>query len=106
MNCEQVRELLPELLAGALDKKTEQETLEHLAWCEECRMELAFWAQVAEVAKTETEKMPDGLFAEIRETLAQDRPPTWLEGLRVTRRALGLVGSTCKLAFSMAGMNA
>jgi anti-sigma factor RsiW len=105
MNCEQAQEMLPELLTGALSPKAEQETLAHLACCEACRRELAFWAKAAEAVRAGAEEMPNELFKGIRQNLAEDRPLTLLETLQVTRRALGLAGSACRLAFSVAGLN-
>lgn len=105
MNCEQAQEMLPELLAGSLGRKAEQETLMHLAACAECRRDLAFWAQAAEAIRAETTTMPDGLFRDIRADLRQGRTLTLLETYKLTRGALGLAGSACKLVFAAAGIH-
>lgn len=103
MNCETVSELLPELLSGSLGREQELELLSHLASCPDCRSELAFWAQVAEAEQDDAEPMPNGLFRGIRDELFGAKATTVLETLRLTGRALGLAGSACRLAFSMAG---
>lgn len=41
MNCERIREQLPECLAGKLDKSLRDEVIEHLESCSGCRAELA-----------------------------------------------------------------
>ena len=41
MNCERIREQLPECLAGKLDKSTRDAVIEHLETCSGCRAELA-----------------------------------------------------------------
>lgn len=105
MKCEDISELLPELLSGALGRETEQEVLTHLARCGECRGDLAFWAQVSESVKAEAAHMPQELFEGVREELLGPRAATLIESFRITKRALGLAGSACKLAFSVAGIN-
>lgn len=41
MNCEKVREQIPELLAGRLDEATRESVVEHLETCAGCRSEVA-----------------------------------------------------------------
>jgi hypothetical protein len=41
MNCERIREQLPECLAGALDKAAREHVIEHLEGCSSCRADLA-----------------------------------------------------------------
>ena len=41
MNCERIREQLPECLAGRLDKAAREAVIEHLETCSGCRAELA-----------------------------------------------------------------
>ena len=41
MNCERIREQLPECLAGLLDKSAREQVIEHLEGCSACRGELA-----------------------------------------------------------------
>jgi len=41
MNCERVRELIPELLAGRLDAAARQRVIDHLDGCAGCRAEVA-----------------------------------------------------------------
>ena len=41
MNCERVREQIPELLAGRLDKAARETIVEHLETCANCRTEVA-----------------------------------------------------------------
>jgi HEAT repeats/Putative zinc-finger len=41
MNCERIREQLPECLAGKLDKMARETVIEHLETCSACRAELA-----------------------------------------------------------------
>jgi hypothetical protein len=41
MNCERIREQLPECLAGKLEKSTREAVIEHLETCSGCRAELA-----------------------------------------------------------------
>lgn len=41
MNCERIREQLPECLAGKLDKPARETVIEHLETCSGCRAELA-----------------------------------------------------------------
>jgi hypothetical protein len=103
MNCETVSGYLPELLAGALGRETELEVLTHLARCEDCRKELAFWVQVAKVVLAETEPMPLGLFKGIRNEMFGIKTSSALDGLKLAGQALGLAGSACRLALSMAG---
>jgi predicted anti-sigma-YlaC factor YlaD len=105
MNCETASELLPELLAGSLDRETELYVLNHLARCEGCRRELAFWAQVGEAVEDESASMPQELFEGVREKLFGARTATVFESFRLTGRALGLAGSACRLALSVAGIN-
>jgi anti-sigma factor RsiW len=100
MNCDSASELLPELLAGSLDRETELEVLSHLAHCAQCRVELAFWAQVSGAVKADAAEMPNGLLEDVRENLFSDRTKTLIESLRFTGRALGLAGSAFRLALS------
>ena len=100
MNCESVAERLPELLAGALDRETEQDVLFHLAGCAECRQELAFWAQLRQAVREDAAEAPEGLIRDVRAGLFGPRVTSVLESFRQTGRALGLAGSACKLAFS------
>lgn len=41
MNCEKIREQIPELLAGQLDKAARENLVEHLETCASCRTEVA-----------------------------------------------------------------
>jgi hypothetical protein len=41
MNCDRIREQLPECLAGLLDKAEREQVIEHLEGCSACRAELA-----------------------------------------------------------------
>jgi hypothetical protein len=106
MICEEASVLLPQLLAGTLNGDAEQEALHHLARCEGCRKELAFWAKVSKAVRAEAAEMPAELFDGILEELLGERPVAVLESLRLAGRALGLAGSACRLAFSAAGMSA
>ena len=103
MNCEMVSERLPELLSGALDRQAEAETLAHLAACESCRRDLAFWAKIAEAAKAEAAEMPSEAFEQARENLFGPRTATLVETARIVGRALGLARSSVRLAMAAAG---
>jgi hypothetical protein len=105
MNCDRISEMLPGLLAGALGREAEQEVLSHLAWCGACRGELAFWARIAGAVKAEEASMPMELFGGIRRELFSGSAATVLESFKTTGKALGLAGSACRLALSMAGFN-
>lgn len=105
MNCETVSGLLPELLAGALRGDGEQAVLHHLARCEGCRKELAFWARVSEAVRAEAPEMPEELFAGVREELLGPGTTGALECVKAAWNALGLAGSVCRLALSTAGIN-
>lgn len=102
MNCESESELLPELLAGTLDRETETELLSHLARCADCRGELAFWAKIAEAAKAESAAMPESLREDVRESLFGERAKTLAESLRLVGRSLSLARSACRLALRAA----
>jgi predicted RNA-binding Zn-ribbon protein involved in translation (DUF1610 family) len=41
MNCERIREQIPEVLAGRLDKNAREQLVEHLEGCAGCRAEVA-----------------------------------------------------------------
>ena len=105
MNCDMAQEKLPELLAGSLDRKTEQSVLAHLAACEECRRELAFWVQGQQAVLRGAEDAPGTVIREVRESLFGPGAASILDGILVTGRALGLAGSACRLALATMGVH-
>jgi hypothetical protein len=104
MNCEKTSDYLPQLLAGALGRDQEMEVLSHLAGCRQCREELAMWAQVADVMQSEAEAVPGRLTKQVRDELFGRKAASVMEGIRVTRQALNLTRSACRLAFATAGI--
>lgn len=102
MSCEFASERLPELLAGALDRETELAVLSHLAQCESCRKELAFWAQVQQAVRQGADEVPASVIREVRAGLFGPGLRSMLDGFRTTGQALGLAGSACRLAFAVA----
>ena len=62
MNCERIREQIPEVLAGRLDKNTREQLVEHLESCAACRTEMAELNGVerAEALKSEPDEAPQG----------------------------------------------
>ncbi len=105
MNCDMVQEKLPELLAGVLDRQTELQVLAHLAGCEACRLELAFWAQVQQATTQGAEDAPNAVIREVRVNLFGPGVASMLDGFRITGRALGLAGSACRLALATIGVH-
>jgi hypothetical protein len=74
MNCQQIREQIPEALAGRLDKAAREALVEHLEGCGGCRAEVAqlnaVWRGL-EAMKTGTEEAPDaGARVRFQEMLA------------------------------------
>ena len=104
MNCETAQEKLPELLTGALDRQTELETLTHLAGCEACRHELAFWAQVRQAALENEADADEDAIRGVRQELFGPGSLSVLESFRLAGRALGMAGSACKLALASMGI--
>ena len=62
MNCERIREQIPEALAGRLAKATREELVEHLEGCAACRTEVAelnaVWRGL-EAVKSDMEPVPE-----------------------------------------------
>ena len=104
MNCELASERLPELLAGALGRDTELAVLAHLARCESCRRELAFWAQLQQAVRQEVGEVPSRIIRDVRAGLFHPEQASALEGLWTAGRALSLAGSACRLALAAAGV--
>jgi anti-sigma factor ChrR (cupin superfamily) len=73
MNCERVREQIPEVLAGRLDKAAREQLVEHLESCAGCRTEMAelnaVWRGL-EALKSEPDEAPQGAKARFQEVLA------------------------------------
>jgi anti-sigma factor RsiW len=74
MNCERIREQIPEALAGRLAKATREELVEHLEGCAACRTEVAelnaVWRGL-EAVKSDMDPAPDaGAKARFQEMLA------------------------------------
>ena len=76
--------------------------LAHLAGCEACRKELAFWAKLADEVRTAATEMPQASFERSGQALFGARELPGMGGLRVVRESLGLTGSLCRAAFRLA----
>ena len=103
MDCMEVSELLPQLLAGTLGRERDAAVLAHLAGCEACRKELAFWAKLADEVRTAAQEMPQANFERGRRALFGARELPGMGSLRMVRESLGLTGSLCRAAFRLAG---
>lgn len=102
MDCQWIAQQLPELLQGTLDRQTEQRVLAHLAQCEDCRRELAFWAQVSQVMQAQAQKLPWETSDAVAERLGLRTQPTLRETLSTVQGALRLTGSAVRLALTLA----
>ena len=74
MNCERIREQIPEALAGRLAKAAREELVEHLEGCGACRTEVAelnaVWRGL-EAVKSDMDAAPEsGAKARFQEVLA------------------------------------
>lgn len=83
MNCNRVRDLLPDYSMDMLDGRERQGVQTHLAACEECRAELrAQDAVVALIEEHGARQPPPGLFNGVRNaieagTVVRERAPWW-----------------------------
>jgi predicted anti-sigma-YlaC factor YlaD len=93
---------LPELLQGTLERPREQMVLEHLAQCEHCRAELAFWAQLAAMERQAAQKPPRQVIDDVADRLGLRQPVTLRDTFDTVRSALQLTNSAVRLAFSLA----
>lgn len=105
MDCSWIAQQLPELLQGALEPRTEQMVLEHLAHCEACRRELAFWAQLGAQLRTQTSPLPKTTREAVADRLGLRQPPTVRSTLNAAAGALRLTGSAVRLALTLATGN-
>jgi anti-sigma factor RsiW len=80
--CEQVRELLPEWVAGILDEGTVSEVEEHLSSCTECAGEEAL---VRSLFRSRP-KAPEGLEARIRERVREEKGEGAVVSIKTQRR--------------------
>ena len=71
MNCERVREQIPKLLAGRLDKAARENLVEHLETCANCRTEVAelnaVWRALESIKVAEAEPGMKARFMEVLE---------------------------------------
>ena len=91
MSCEKIREQIPELLAGRLDKAARERLVEHLETCAGCRTEVAelnaVWRGM-ESLKLDAESVPQGVAkARFKETLA-----AYQAGMEAARGAAAVPG--------------
>lgn len=106
MDCSWITKQLPELLQGALEPHTEQMVLEHLAHCEQCRRELAFWAQLGMQMRAQAAPpLPKALGEAVADRLGLRQPPTVRGTLNAATGALRLTGSAVRLALTLATNN-
>jgi len=104
VTCDETSILLPQLLAGSLDRQTEAETLVHLAGCPRCREELAFWAEAAAAAAELAPEMPASLHRQMGADLRREiRESSLGDTLDILRDAALLTRKTLKLTLACAG---
>lgn len=83
MNCNRVRDLLPDYSMDMLEGRERHDVQTHLAACEECRTELrAQDAVVALIEEHGARQPPPGLFNAVRNTIeagtvVRERAPWW-----------------------------
>ena len=96
MQCDQVRDLMPELLAHRLSAVDEARVQAHIAQCDECRAEMSLGRAIA--ARRYTPAV--GLEARVLAATANRRIPYW-SGARMTLAAsiaIALIGGSVLLA--------
>jgi Putative zinc-finger/HEAT repeats len=83
MNCERIREQIPELLADRLDGEARAQLIQHLGGCPACRAEMAELGPVWRGLETMNEAEPSpAMRSRFRETLG-----AWQEGFREGRQS-------------------
>ncbi len=101
MECMDMEDRLPGLLAGTLPPAEEQQVLAHLAACAHCRAELAFWVRVSDAVTAEAPQPAPQTLAQVRDALF-GRPEPAADWLTVTRDSLNLVRMVCHTALRLA----
>jgi hypothetical protein len=91
MNCETVREWIPDYVSGRLDSLDETSTQSHLNVCDECAAEVAL-ARLIFASRVE---VPDGLANRVRDAVRRERTPVsrpwWgISAAAVAALALGI----------------
>lgn len=96
MNCEQVRDLLPELVSGGLDAVTASSAQAHVVSCIDCAAELAVARSVAQARVA----VPAGLEQRIRLATANRRVAYWTRGrmAAVATFAVAIIGGSALVA--------
>jgi hypothetical protein len=107
MNCEKIREQIPECLAGRLDKAARENLVEHLETCAACRTEVAelnaVWRALESLKPVDAEPVMKARFMEVLEaykagagqpselpktSAGPNRMPAWLPAAPVWQLAL------------------
>ena len=95
-NCEQVRDLLPELVSGRLDIASASSARAHLETCADCRAELA----IAESIAGARVMLPAGLERRVQLATANRRVSYWTRGrmAAVATFAVAIIGGSVLIA--------
>ena len=82
MNCEKVREQIPELLAGRLDQAARESVVEHLESCAACRSESGLMS-VHRMVSLRSKRLPP-MAAKLPAYLTKVGIPVfqWVDGMR------------------------
>src|SRR5688572_29860450 len=96
MNCEHVRDLLPELISGQLDAVVANSARDHVAACAECRAELAIATSIAQSQFA----VPVALEQRVRSAAANRRVSYWSRGrmAAVATFAVAIIGGSVLVA--------
>ena len=96
MNCEQVRDLLPELVSGELETVTATSAHAHVISCADCTAELA----IAQSIATTRVAIPAGLEQRVQLATANRRISYWTRGrmAAVATFAVAIIGGSALVA--------
>jgi predicted anti-sigma-YlaC factor YlaD len=93
-NCEYVRDVLPELVAGTLSSVDEAALRSHLQSCADCQAELELVTAVSRARLT----VPDGLHARVVSASRNRRTPAWSGRMTVAASiAIAVIGGSVLL---------
>jgi anti-sigma factor RsiW len=92
LNCETIRDLLPELLSDRVSASMTTAVRAHLASCEECRAELALARAISEAVPA----MPAGLDRRVLAAATRPRATMWTRGRLAAAAsvAIAIVGAS------------
>lgn len=98
MDCETVREMLPQYVSRSIGQREASTIAAHLASCPHCRRELVFWVQVSD--STLMAEAPDQLMDTAFDLLGlPPEKPGLVEAIKPAVDSMRLVSKMMQLAF-------